>query len=114
MRILADINPPDGLIGGPAGTCGQDGEDVTIAHDPEELVITREDNSGADGPITLTEPINQDLVFTFLDSARAVTTNEALITFVRVQIIGQSQVYNANFGEGATATLETEVRVRTR
>ena len=114
VRIRADINPPNGLIGGTAAACDEGGEDVTIAHDPAAMVITREDNSGTDGPITMTEPIIQDLVFTFLDSSRTVTTNEALITFVKVQIVGQSQVYNANFGEGATATLETEVRVRTR
>ena len=114
VRIRADINPPNGLIGGAAAACNEEGEDITIAHDPEDLVITREDNSTGDGPVTMTEPVIQDLIFTFLNSSRAVTTNEALITFVKVQIVAKSQAFNAHFGDGATTTLETEVRVRTR
>jgi len=117
VRIHADINPPNGLIGGTAAGCAaapEEGEDITIAHDPDESVITREDHSGAGGVVTMTEPVIEDLVFTFLNSSRNVTAIENQIAFVRVQIIGRSQAHNVNLGEGATTTLETEVRVRTR
>ena len=114
VRIRADINPPNGLIGGAAGPCDEDGEDITIAHDPENMVITREDNSGDEGPVTMTEPVIKELEFTFLDSSRNVTTNEGLITFVRVRIVGKPLSQSMYLGDKATTTLETEVRVRTR
>lgn len=116
VRIQADMNPPNGMLGGPAGVCDEAGEDVTIEHDPGALVITRLDNNtDTDGlPDTMTEPVISELLFTYLDSSRTVTTNPDLVTYVQVRITGQSQAYNANLGEATTSTLETEVRLRTR
>ncbi|OFW01873.1 MAG: hypothetical protein A3I61_02465 [Acidobacteria bacterium RIFCSPLOWO2_02_FULL_68_18] len=117
IRIQADINPPDGLLGGAAASldCEDDnGEDITIAFDADEMVITREDMSGSDGPVVMTEPVIADLEFVYLNSARTVTTDPDLVTYVRVRVTGRSQAYNALLGENTETTLETEVRVRTR
>jgi Tfp pilus assembly protein PilW len=117
IRIQADINPPNGLLGGltASADCGNDnGEDITIAFDAGEMVITREDNSGSDGPVVMTEPVIADLEFVYLNSARAVTADADLVAYVRVRVTGRSQAYNTLLGENTERTLETEVRVRTR
>ena len=45
VRIQGDINPPNGLLGGAAGNCAAEpGEDVTIALDAANRVITSQNN----------------------------------------------------------------------
>jgi hypothetical protein len=111
IRIQADISPPNGILGGDvAGTCTEEGEDVTIAHDADASTITRQDNNIDDDPQAMTEPIITELEFTYLDSARNVTANVDLIAYVQVQITGRSKTYNTH----PETTLDTEVHIRTR
>jgi len=115
IRIQADISPPNGILGGDvAGTCTEEGEDVTIAHDADALTITLEDNNTDDAPQAMTEPIIPELEFTYLNSARNVTTDPDLIAYVQVQVTGGSKTYNTILGEYPETTLTTEVHVRTR
>ncbi|OFW14990.1 MAG: hypothetical protein A3F70_15650 [Acidobacteria bacterium RIFCSPLOWO2_12_FULL_67_14] len=119
VQIHADINPPDGLLGGQPGACGDPvngaGEDVTIAYDPDELVITRQDNNADDDPVTMTEPVIGGLTFTYLNSARVATTDPDLVAYVQVAITARSQARTSiQAGEAAAYALTTEVRLRTR
>lgn len=108
VRIQADINPPD-------GDCADSEEDVTIAYDAVNFVITL--NTGA-GAVAMTDPIfrradaTPALTFTYLDSARNVTANEASIAYVQVAVTGRSEGRNAVTGF-TEFTLTTEVRLRT-
>jgi len=115
VRVQADINPPNGLLGSPAAGCTvQPGEDVTIAHDPVNLVITRRDHSDDDVAQAMTDSIITDLRFTYLNAARAVTANPDAIVYVGVRVTGRSRAYDAFTGDFPTSTLDTEVRLRTR
>jgi len=115
IRIQADISPPNGILGGNvAGTCTEEGEDVTIAHDAGALTITKQDNNIDLDPEAMTEPIIAELEFTYLDSARNVTTDEDLIAYVGVHVTGRSKTYNTILGEYPETTMETEVHVRIR
>ncbi len=108
IRVQADINPPDGLL------VGQD-ENITIALDPVNSVITRQDPNAADpAALAMTESIFTDLRFTYLDAARAVTANSQLVAYVQVQVTAQSRGRNLYTGEFTSSTLATEVRLRTR
>jgi hypothetical protein len=115
IRVQADIYPPNGILGGDvAGTCTEAGEDVTIALDPDATTITLQDNNTDDDPEAMTEPIIANLEFTYLNSARNVTTNPNLIAYVQVEITGRSKAYNTVLREFPEATLSTEVHIRTR
>jgi Tfp pilus assembly protein PilW len=111
VRIQADINPPD-------GDCTDSEEDVTIAHDAVNNVITLDTGAGA---VAMTDPIfptradgvTPALTFTYLDSSHNVTATEASIAYVRVTATGRSEGRNALTNEFTEFTLETEVRLRT-
>lgn len=117
IRVHADINPPNGLLGGVAGTCDEPNEDITIAYDAADLVITRQDNNLDMDPVAMTEPVITELLFTYLNSSRTVTANPNLASYVHVRVTGQSlvkqQLYDADTAF-TTTTLETEVHIRTR
>ena len=118
IRILADINPPNGFIGGASGVCDESNEDITIAFDDANLVITREDNSDGLGAIVMTEPIITAVQFAYFTSdGVTATTNENLVSYVRVRVTGKS-VPNQNLNDTDSAfnttTLETTVRIRIR
>jgi prepilin-type N-terminal cleavage/methylation domain-containing protein len=106
IRIQADINPPDGVL-------DDDGEDITIALDTVNGVITREDaNAGVTE--NLTDGVFTDLKFTFLDSTRTVTASATAVAYVQIEVTAQSRVWNNHLGDRNRVTLSTEVRVRTR
>jgi Tfp pilus assembly protein PilW len=110
IRVQADINPANGVIAG-AGT----GENVTIALDLANRVITRADTGAAATPMT--DAIFTDLSFTFLDASRTVTATSDLVAYIRVSVTARSRGRSPNSataGGFTTATLGTEVRVRTR
>jgi Tfp pilus assembly protein PilW len=109
IRIQADISPTDGDI-------ADAGENVTIALDTVNRVITRADtNSATPAAVAMTDTIFTDLSFTFLDASRTVTATSDLIAYIQVQVTAQSRGRNAQAAGGfTTATLGTEVRVRTR
>jgi Tfp pilus assembly protein PilW len=110
IRIQSDINPPDGVLDG-------DGENVTIALDPVNQVITRADaNADVPGAVAMTDDIFLELIFTYLDEDRVETDQPELVTYVRVQVTTQSRVPIPNMTPLTypTSTLATEVRLRTR
>ena len=109
IRVQADINPPDGDI-------ADERENVTIAFDSVNSVITRQDsNSASDtSAVAMTEPFFTDLSFTFLDSSRTATATSSLVAYVQVQVTAQSRARNPFTGAFTTSTLSTEVRLRTR
>ena len=115
IRIQADVSPPNGILGGNvAGTCTEEGEDVTIAHDADASTITLQDNNIDDAPEAMTEPIITELEFRYLDSARNVTDDADLIAFVQVQVTGRSKTFNTILGQHPETTLNTEVHIRIR
>ena len=108
IRVQADINPPDGDI-------LDERENVTIAFDAANSVITRQDSNATDpSAVAMTEAIFTDLSFTFLDASRTATTSSPLVAYVQVQVTAQSEARNPITGVFTTSTLLTEVRLRTR
>jgi type IV pilus assembly protein PilW len=107
VRVQADVNPPDGDI-------DDEGENVTIALDSLNNVITRDDANTGAGALAMTEAIFTGLQFTFLDSSRTVTTVPGLVSFVQVQVTARSRGRNFYTNEFTTSTLRTEVRLRAR
>jgi prepilin-type N-terminal cleavage/methylation domain-containing protein len=103
VRVQADINPPD-------GDCTDSEEDVTIALDTDNDVITL--NTGA-GAVAMTDPIITNLQFTYLDDAHNATAAEAQVAYVGIAVTGQSKGRDANT-EFTEFTLSTEVRIRAR
>ena len=131
IRIQADVSSPPVLIGGVAqpsgpngvilglggpGTCIEQGEDVTIAHDAANRVITRFDRAVdvATGPVAMTEAIFSSLRFTYLDANLAATANPAVVRTVRIAVQGQSRGRNPYTGQFTTFTLQQDVRLRTQ
>lgn len=118
IHILADVNPPNGLIGGASGVCDEPNEDITIAFDNVNLVITRQDNAIDANPVVMTEPIVTAVQFAyFLADGVTATANENLVSYVRVRVTGQSvpkqNIYDVD-NAFTTTTLETMVRIRIR
>jgi Tfp pilus assembly protein PilW len=113
IRVQADISP-----NGPDGDIADAGENITIALDAVNRVITRADtNSATPAATPMTDAIFTDLSFTFLDASRTVTATSDLVAYIQVQVTAQSRGRNPNSttaGGFTTATLGTEVRVRTR
>ena len=112
IRIQADVNPPNALLGGLA--CGEAGEDITIAHDPAAQAITVLDNNLGGAPTPMTDGLITQLQFTHLDASRVVTANENAIAFVQVAVTAQGPNRDRQLGQPATVTLASEVRIRTR
>ena len=114
IRLQADINPPNGLLGGAAGACDEAGEDVTIAHDPSARTITLLDNNVGGNPTPMTDGVITALRFTYLDANRLPTTVAAAVAFVKVLVTGETPTANRARGASDSVTLTTDVRVRTR
>lgn len=55
VRVRADINPPNGVLGGRGGRCDEAGEDVLIALDREAGTVTRRDGASSAGPVAISE-----------------------------------------------------------
>ncbi len=114
IRIQADVNPPNALLGGLAAPCGEPGEDITIAHDPAAQAITVLDNNLGGAPIPMTDGVITLLQFAHLDATRAATANENAIAFVQIAVTAQGPNRDRQLGQPATVTLTYEVRSRTR
>ncbi len=114
VRIQADVNPPNGLLVGLGGACNESGEDITIGHDPVNLVVTRRDRATDAAPVAVTDRVFTQLQFTYLTVNRVVTTTPASIAYVQVALTGRSRSPNAHTGQPATFTYRSEVRIRAR
>lgn len=114
IRLQTDSNPPDGLLGGPAGTCTQANEDVTISLDHGANSITFLDNNLGGTATIRTDAVIEDLRFIYRDAARAVTANPLNVVYVETQVTIRSRTLNAVTGEPVTRVLSQEVRIRGR
>jgi Tfp pilus assembly protein PilW len=103
LRIVADVNPPD-------GDCTDSDEDVTIALDAVNRVITLDSGAGA---VAMTDPVITGLAFTYLDADRNATANEEQVAYVGIAVTGESKGRSATTGF-TDFTLATEVRLRVR
>jgi Tfp pilus assembly protein PilW len=115
IRVLADVTKPNGLLAGEDGAspCTEEGEDVLIAYDDMTDTITRDDAAlDAGTPSPMTDTVVSDLSFTFLNSARAVTTNPASLAYVQVSVTVRSKTLNPYTNQNTTYTYTSEVRVR--
>jgi Tfp pilus assembly protein PilW len=118
IRIFADSNPPDGLIGGPGpapGGCTQAGEDMTVTHDAANKVITLFDNNQpALGAQTMTDSVVSNLRFAYMDRNQVTTTIMGTLAWVRVAVTTQARIRDPHTGQFAAFTLSVDVRLRPR
>jgi hypothetical protein len=113
IRIMRDTNPPNGQFGGVP--CGSDAaEDITIAFDPVNRVITRLDNSLGGAPVSMSDSVIAGLQFTYLDLNRAPAATDAATTYVQIAVTAQAPNRDRNTGLRTSYTLRSEVRVRVR
>lgn len=113
IRLMTDANPPDGLIGGTAGTCTQANEDVTISYDAGNRAITFLDNNVGAATIR-TDAVIDGLQFIYRNGARAIVTTDTDVMYVETRITVRTRTVDATTGQPATRTLSSEVRVRSR
>ncbi|MBI1873490.1 MAG: hypothetical protein HYZ58_07000 [Acidobacteria bacterium] len=115
IRINADVNPPNGRLGGAVGACTESNEDVTIAFDAQASTITfRDNNTGGGQSLPMTDTLITNLLFTYLDSNRVATTNPNTVAFVRVSVTAQSRTRDPRTRLFPNYTVTSEVRVRAR
>jgi prepilin-type N-terminal cleavage/methylation domain-containing protein len=112
IRIQTDSGIPNGLIVGQAGACNEPNEDITIARDAANNVITRFDAAVDAGPVAMTEPIFTNLQFTYLAANMTVTSAPGSIRFVRIAVQGRSRGRNPHTGQFTTFSLQQDVRLR--
>lgn len=114
IRIHADINPPNGLLGGLSGACTESGEDVTVAYDPVNLYITKRDNNIDQAAMPVTDRVISALQFTYLTAAGAATAVQAQVASIQISVSGRTIARDVQTGAGTTYTLTSSVRVRLR
>lgn len=115
IRVLADVNPPNGLVAGPSDCDPEEGgEDVTIAYDSDTDTITRQDVALDVSAVAMTDNVVAGLAFTYLDSSRSATTETADIAYVQISLTVQSKSRNPITGDYTSYTYESEVRVRSQ
>jgi prepilin-type N-terminal cleavage/methylation domain-containing protein len=114
IRIQSDTGRPNGLIVGASGACNEPNEDVTIAHDAANRVITRFDAAVDAAPVAMTDGIFTLLRFTYRDANLVTTATPGSIRFVRIAVEGQSRGRNPYTGRLTPFSLQQDVRLRAR
>ena len=114
ITIQSDINPPDGMIGGVSPACTQTNEHVTISHDPATNSIVFLDQAVGVTATTRTDRVISGLQFTYLDSNRVVTANQANVFYVQTRITIRTRTVDGSSGNPDTRVLTSEIRVRGR
>jgi hypothetical protein len=112
IRLQADSNPPDGILGGAA--CDQASEDVTISYDPLTKSVTFLDNNIGGAATVRTDAVIEDLLFVFRDQQRAATVNPINVMYVETQITVRTRRIDPATGLPETRLLTQEVRLRGR
>ena len=112
VRLQADSNPPDGILGG-AG-CNQANEDVTVSFDPATSSITFLDNNIGGAATVRTDAVINGLLFVFKDVNHQPTANELNIVYVETQITVRTRTINPATLLPETRLLTQEVRLRGR
>jgi Tfp pilus assembly protein PilW len=114
IRIHADVNPPNGQLGGASGACSEANEDITIGHDRVNRVITRRDHNAGNTAVAMSDNVISGLLFTYLDATQAPTTNDLSVAFIGVAVTAQTRIPDPNTRQPVTMTVRDQVRVRTR
>ncbi|MEX2272364.1 MAG: prepilin-type N-terminal cleavage/methylation domain-containing protein [Vicinamibacterales bacterium] len=114
VRIHADINPPNGLLGGLAGGCVEAGEDVTIAHDVANRTITRRDNNVGAAAVPMSDTVITQLLFQYFRASGAAATTDDGVATVRVTITARTPAIDAYTGQPVNFTITSDVRMRAR
>jgi hypothetical protein len=115
IRVQADINPPNGVLLGRAfGDCAEEGEDVTIAYDPETRALTRRDVALDRSPLPVTDAIFTGLRFRYFSASRVETRTPASIRFVQVTLAAESRSRNPYTGRPRVFSTDSEIRLRLR
>jgi hypothetical protein len=112
LRIQTDAGTPNGLIVGQAGACNEANEDITIAHDLFNRVITRFDAAVDAAPIAMTDGIFTRLQFTYRDANLVITPTPGSVRFIRIAVDGRSRGRNPHTGQFTTFSLQQDVRLR--
>ena len=112
IRLQADSNPPDGILGGPA--CDQPNEDVTVSYDPDTSSITFVDNNLGGAAQVRTDAVIDGLLFVFKDVNHVATANPANVVYVETQVTIRTRTLNPVTMLPETRVLTQEVRLRGR
>ena len=113
IRVHADVNPPNGWLGGEA--CGDDlDEDVTIAFDETARTITHLDHNGSGVAAPITDAVITLLEFAYFDDNRVVAASDDDISVVRVTVTSETTARDAYLGRPQSAMVSSEIRVRMR
>ncbi len=86
IRVRADLNPPNGVLGGVAGVCDESGEDVLIAFDRRAGTVTRRDAASSGAPAAVSSPRVFGLRFTARDADGHETDRAADVSSVLVEL----------------------------
>ena len=117
IRLQADSNPPDELLGGASGNCTQSNEDVTVSYDSTTRSITFLDNNLGGGASIRTEPVVTNLQFIYRDGGHNVLStnpiNSAQVMYVEIRITVQPRAIGNQTGT-MTRVLSQEVRIKGR
>ena len=115
IRLQMDGSPVDGLIGGPTSfSCTEPNEDVTIAYDPQNRLITLRDNNVGNVSVPRSDSIVTNLQFVYRNPSHAVTTNPNNIAFVETTVTVRTRLNDVHTGQPISYPIRSEVRVRVR
>jgi prepilin-type N-terminal cleavage/methylation domain-containing protein len=114
VRIHADVNPPNGLLGGLAGACIETGEVLTIAHDTATNTITRQDHIADAAAVPMSDTVITQLLFQYFTANGAAATIDDGVSVVRVTISARTPANDPYTGQPVTFTTSTDVRLRAR
>ncbi len=114
VRIHADINPPNGLLGGLAGACNETGEIVTIAHNVANRTITRQDHSVDAAAVSMSDTVITQLLFQYFRANGTVAATDDAVAVVRVTITARTPAVDAYTNQPVTFTTSNDVRMRSR
>ena len=114
VRIHADINPPNGLLGGLAGACNEPNEIITIAHDVANNTITRQDHSVDASAVPMSDTVITQLNFQYFSANGAAAAVDAAVSVVRVTIASRTPANDPYTGQPVTFTTSSDVRMRAR
>lgn len=114
VRVHADVNPPNGLLGGLAGACIETGEIITIAHDAANRTITRQDHSVDAAAVSMSDTVITQLLFQYFTANGAVAATNETVARVRVTITASTPTVDAYTNQPVTFTTSADVRLRAR
>lgn len=112
IRLQADSNPPDGILGG--ALCDQANEDITVSYDPTTSSITFLDNNLGGAATVRTDAVIDNLLFVYKDVTHTATTNPANIVYIETQVRIRTRTLDPVTMRPETRLLTQEVRLRGR